>query len=272
MLRSLIKYTLSFILVALATGACSEKIQLELDDAETQIVIEAAVSNTIRNQIVRISMTSPYYDSLPVRPVQDAIVNIYDSTGSYDLVEVQPGIYITNFSFGGKSGLEYHLKVELGGEIYEASSIMPRVPTIDSIKFTQDENDTQLFRIGLFAQENPLPGDYYFWGVFKDMIYQTTNLSLLSYTSDELINGSYINGNNVQSVNARLGNRITLQMANIPKDYFNYCISVLQETVYNDGLFEAAPANIEGNISNGALGFFFAYSETFRTQIIKIEE
>lgn len=271
-MRSLLKHILSFILVVIATGACSEKIQLELDDGETQIVIEAAVSNTTSNQIVRISMTSPYYDSLPVRPVRNAKVNIYDDTRSYDLIEVQPGTYITNFSFGGKPGLEYRLKVEFEGEIYEASSTMPRVPAIDSIKFTPDEDDPQLFHIGLFAQENPLPGDFYFWGVFKDLIYQTTNLSLLSYTSDELINGSYINGNSVQSVKAGPGNRITLQMASIPKDYFNYCISVLQETVYNDGLFEAAPANIEGNISNGALGFFFTYSENFRTQVIKIEE
>ena len=271
-MKAFLRYTISFFLAAVVAGSCSEEIQLELDDGETRIVIEGAVSSTIRNQIVRISTTSPYYDSLPVRPVRNAQVNIFDDMSSYDLIEVQPGTYITNFSFGGKPGLEYRLKVEVGGEIYEASSTMTRVPAIDSLKFTPDVDNPQLFNIGLFAQENPLPGDFYFWGVFKDLIYQTTNLSLLSYTSDELINGSYINGNSVQSVNAGPGNRITLQMASIPKDYFNYCISVLQETVYNDGLFEAAPENIEGNISNGALGFFFTYSETFRTQIIKIEE
>lgn len=271
MLKLFSKYKIIVILTSLTICSCTEKIDLNLDEGATHIVIEAAISNSIRNQIVRISISSAYYDSLPVQPVSGAIVTVSDSSNIYSLVEIQSGIYASSFSFGGIPGQEYYLTVQANGELYEASSVMPRVPSIDSIQFTVDEEDSQLFHIGLFAQENPLPGDFYFWGVFKDQIYQTTNLTMLSFASDELINGSYINGNNVQSVSAKPGNRISLQMANIQKDYFNYCTSVLQETIYNDGIFEAAPANIKGNISNGALGFFFTYSEAFETRLIKIE-
>ena len=96
-MKEFLRYTISFFLAAVVAGSCSEEIQLELDDGETRIVIEGAVSSTIRNQIVRISTTSPYYDSLPVRPVRNAKVNIFDDASSYDLIEVQPGTYITNF-------------------------------------------------------------------------------------------------------------------------------------------------------------------------------
>ena len=266
------KISFILLLLTLSVYSCTEKIQLELDEGETHIVIEAAVSNSIRNQVVRITRSSPYYDSLPAQPVSGAIVTISDSSNIYNLVEIQSGVYVTSIIFGGIPGQQYELTVEIDGQYFEASSVMPRVPTIDSIRFIADDEDSQLFHIGLFAQENPLPGDFYFWGVFKDFIYQSNNITMLNYASDELINGSYFNGNSVQSVNSGLGNKITLQMASIPKDYFNYSVSVLKETVYNGGIFETAPANIQGNISNGALGFFFAYSETFKTQIIKIEE
>ena len=271
MSKSFQKYTIFSILISVTFCSCTEKINLELDEGEKHIVIEAAVSNSIRNQLVRISQSSAYYDSLPIQPFSGATVSITDSSNIYVFIEVQPGIYLSSVSFGGKPGQEFHLKVLADQLLYEASSIMPRVPSIDSIQFSADEEDSQLFHIGLFAQENPLPGDFYFWGVFKDQIYQTTNLTMLSFASDELINGSYFNGNNVQSASAKPGNRISLQMANIQKNYFDYCTSVLKETIYNDGVFETSPANIKGNISNGALGFFFTYAETLETRLIKIE-
>jgi hypothetical protein len=252
--------------------SCTEKIDLKLDEGVTKIVIEGTLSSTYRNQIVKISKTRPYYEAIPVEPVRDAIVTMSDSGNIYAFTQIRAGFYVSKISFAGVPNREYKMKIEIGNEVFEATSVMPRIPKIDSIQFYSDPEDAQLFHIGLFAQENPLPGDYYFWGVYKDYIYQTTNITQLKYMSDELINGSYFNGNKLQSVFAKPGNRITLQMGSITREYFNYSVAVLKETIYNDGIFKPAPANLEGNISNGALGFFVTYTETFKTQIIKIEQ
>ena len=265
------KYFILILIIPL-TWKCTEKIDLDLDEGETKIVIEAIVSSTFRNQIVKISKSTAYYDSTPIEPITGAIVTIQDSAFEYTFTQIRSGIYVSNISFAGIPGKEYKLKVETESRIYEATSTMPRMPTIDSIQFYVDDQDKQLFHIGLFALENPLPGDYYSWGVYKDYLNQTKNLTQLSYMSDELINGSYFNGNNVQVVNAKPGSRITLQMASISKEYYNFVVAVLKETVYNDGVFKPSPANIKGNISNGALGFFITYTETFKTKIIYIEE
>ncbi len=265
-----LKYiTFAFLLF---TWSCTEKIDLKLDEGETRIVIEATLSTTNRNQFVKISKTRPYYDSIPAEPVKDAVVTVTDSGKVYIFTQIRAGVYISKVSFAGEPNHEYRLKVETGNKVYEAVSVMPRMPEIDSIQFYKDSEDAQLFHIGIFAQENPLPGDYYFFGIYKDYIYQTTNITQLNYLSDELINGSYFNGNRLQNVYAKPGNRITLQMGSITREYFNYSVAVLKETIYNDGIFKPAPANLEGNISNGALGFFVTYAETFKTRIIKIEE
>ncbi|MCD6596554.1 MAG: DUF4249 family protein, partial [Bacteroidales bacterium] len=166
---------LIFILIIPLIWKCSEKIDLELDEGETKIVIEGVVSSTFRNQFVKISKTSAYYDSIPMEPVTGAIVTILDSDFEYTFTPIRSGLYVSTISFAGIPGKEYKLKVETENQIYEAISTMPRMPNIDSIQFYVDDQDKQLFHIGLFALENPLPGDYYSWGVYKDYLNQTTN-------------------------------------------------------------------------------------------------
>ncbi len=238
-----------------------------MDQITSTIVIEGAISNTMSNNIVKISSSQAYYDDSPPHKVEGALVSVEDSSSTYYFTETAPGIYFLGYLLASP-GQEYVMNVEIAGEVYTASTIMPRTPSIDSISFEVDDNDRSRFFVKLHAQENPLPGDYYFWGVYKDYIYQSDNITKLHYLSDILINGSYLDGLKVQNVEANRGNRISLQMASIPRDYYNYSIAILKETVYTTGPFKPAPASLKGNISNGALGFFYAYNEVLYTAII----
>ncbi|NOY38187.1 MAG: DUF4249 domain-containing protein [Chlorobi bacterium] len=251
-------------------GACTEKIDLQLDTGEPRIVIEGSISNRQQSQIVKITQSSGYFSTAQPVPVEGAIVTLSDSANQINLTETFSGIYLTPPFFAGVPGTEYTLTVETGGKIYTAHSVMPRPPVIDSINFSEDDVDPLLFHIRLYAPESPVPGDHYFFGVFREGIYQTDNLTKLIFATDKLINGRYIYGLPVQSVEASPGNRVTLQMAAIPKDFFDYSISVLRVTVYNDNPFEQAPANPPGNISGGALGFFYAFAEARKTRMIRI--
>lgn len=262
------KYILSlYIFLHVLLFSCTEKVDIPLDQIAPTIVIEGAISNTLTNHIVKISYSQAYYDDSRPDMVKNAIVSVEDSSFIHYFTEIEPGIYLSA-PFVASPGHEYVLNVESGNQVYTASSIMPRTPSIDSISFELDDSDHSQVFIKLYAQENPLPGDYYFWGVYKDFLYQSDNITKLYHLSDVLINGSYLNGLKVQSVKANLGNRISLQMASIPKDYYNYSIAILKETVYTTGPFKPAPASLTGNISNGALGFFYAYNEDLFTAIV----
>ncbi len=46
-------------------------------------------------------------------------------------------------------------------------------------------------------------------------------------------------------------------------DFYNYIIALQTETHISVPLFSGPPANLPGNISNGALGFFRAYSNSY---------
>ncbi len=247
--------------------SCTEKVDIPLDQNASTIVIEGAISNALTNHIVKISKSQAYYDDSRPPMVEGALVSVEDSSSIYYFTETQPGIYLSNF-LQSSPGQFYVLNVEIDGQVYTASTTMPRTPKIDSISFEVDDNDRNWVFIKMYGQENPLPGDYYFWGVYKDFSYQTDNITKLFHLSDVLINGSYLNGLKVQTIEAKHGNRIGLQMASIPRDYYNYSIAILKETVYTTGPFKPAPANLKGNISNGALGFFYAYNEDVYTAIV----
>jgi len=260
------------LLLIISFASCTEKVDLELDDQEPRLVIEAALSNTEGYQFIRVTRSSGYFDNQRAEPVSGAIISITDGSTTIDFRESSAGRYFSVDEVAGVPGNTYFLEVQVDGEIYTASSTMPRAPQIDSIKFELDDEDPKFYFVKLYAQEDPLPGDYYFWGVYIDNIYLTNSLLKLYFASDNLINGSYLNGLKVQVLEARLGNWVTLQMASITKEFYNYCIGIMRETLYTDDPFQAAPANIQGNISNGALGFFQAYAEDEFSDIISLED
>ena len=258
--------------IALALGglSCTERIELDLDTAEPILIIEGSVSNTAKPQIIRVSQTIGYFDARPPTPVEHATVTVSDTTGIYDFPEFEPGVYLSSGFLAGVPGREYTLTVETGGKVYTATSVMPYPPKVDSINFSQDPEDPLLYHIRLYAPESPTPGDHYLFGVYRESIYLSDNLTKKTFASDRLINGKYLYGLPVQTVEAKPGARITLQVASIPQEFFEYCLSILRVTVYNDNPFEQAPANVQGNISGHALGFFYTYAETETTKILRV--
>lgn len=256
--------------VVLANTACTEKIDLKLDTIDPQIIIEGSITNLQQPQVIRVSKTIGYFDAEAPAPVSKALVTVSDSSNTWDFPEFEPGVYLSSGFVQGIPGREYTLTVETEGKVYTARSVMPYPPTVDSIGFAQDPEDPLLFHIRLYAPESPTPGDHYFFGVYRESIYMSDNLTKKTFASDQLINGRYLYGLPVQTVEAKPGSRITLQVAAIPEDYFEYCLSILRVTVYNDNPFEQAPANVHGNISGDALGFFYTYAQTQTTRILRV--
>ena len=169
-------------------------------------------------------------------------------------------------------GRTYYMRAEVDGQVFEASSTMPRKPIIDSVKFEITEEDRSYYFALLYGLEHPLPGDHYYFGIYNEGVYLTNSLTKLYFASDKYINGQYLPGLEVQIFTARLGSWITLQMVSVPADYYKYCIDILRETLFTDDPFQAAPANILGNISNGALGFFYAAAEENYSAILSVDE
>lgn len=261
------KYLVICLLIFVTLNSCTEKIELDLDNTQPVIIIEGSISNYFDNYLVTITKSQDYWDFSKPEPVENAEIQIIAQQDTFHLFEVSEGVYSTG-SMRGLPGNTYTLVVNTDDRIFTAQSTMPSEPVIDSINFEPNKNEPGVFDVLLYAQEPP--GDnYYYWGLMKNRNLVTTSLDEFRFANDDLIDGNYLSGLKVHAIEAEPGSRVTLIMASIPEDYFNYCLSILKETKYSDSPFEPAPANPETNIKGGALGFFHTYAETRKTRIVR---
>ncbi|MFT5980547.1 MAG: hypothetical protein ACI898_001319, partial [Flavobacteriales bacterium] len=67
---------------------------------------------------------------------------------------------------------------------------------------------------------------------------------------------------------ATLGDTVFIEQYNIGEAAYDIFIGIMNETEWNGGLFDAPPANVETNLSNGALGYWGAAGVSTKSTII----
>ncbi len=279
-----------FILLAIPgififSSSCTERITIDLDNSYTRLVVYGEITNIPKIHSIKLTSSSDYYSNTYPAAVSGALVSIFDDKTEFVLHEnlKLPGVYETNSLFSGNSGKTYRLEIEnidinKDGvmESYSASSYMPPVAKIDSIRMSYMSNSfLSGWQILLYALDPPDRKDYYIFKVYKNGKLQSDSLSEYFFQSDELFNGKYTNGIVSQFLNDHKANEkvaggdtIMFELDGITKEYFNFLSEAQAEIFTKTPLFSGPSANVKSNISNNALGFFTAYS--LRRAVIKV--
>jgi len=104
--------------------SCEKVIDIDLNESEKQVVIEAKLSEGTQSFSVIISQTAPYFESQSPQSVDNAIVTLRDETGSALLIPFQQnGIYTSEVT--AISGRTYTLDVQIEDKIYTANTFLP---------------------------------------------------------------------------------------------------------------------------------------------------
>jgi len=279
------KQLLSIIVIAILASGCTEKVNIKLDPNFTRLVVDGSISTDTSAFIVNLTQTADYFYNAPIPRVGGATVSITDGTNSFPLTETQPGIsgvYKTASNFHGTIGNVYTINVGLaqpiaGGTSFSASCKLPDVPKLDSIhvELHPEMGRHGAWLIRLFAQEPGNEVNYYMFHWYRNHMLMTDSIDKVVISDDKYFNGSYINGLTAFRVGAdntwetpRISDTITLQMSGITKEYYNF-IGEVQSAGFNIPFFEGPPANVVGNISNNAVGFFGAYSNSYAKVVVK---
>lgn len=243
--------------------SCQEKIDLELNDDYQRLVVEAELTSEDTTQKVRLSKTASYFTEEETPRLSGATVYISDSVDTYNFSEVSPGLYESDVEFGGTPGGTYTLTIELQEPIdeqttYTATETMPVKLILDSITAEPLPNpfdglDTQVKGYG---QEPAQEGNHYMWDLYVNGEHITDTLSQKTFTDDALVNGSYIPGLPIFFYDGKAKDSIKVYTQSITKRYYEFLLAFIQEAQFGGGNFSGPPANIDGNISGGALGYF----------------
>lgn len=271
-----IKVTLFIVtILSITMFSCTERIEIELDESYTRLVVDGSITTDTMAHTVMLTSTSSYYYNQPAPPVTGAEVSITDGSLSFSLHETSPGVYRTASVVHGVPGKTYTLNIKLQNAIggysdYSASSKLNPVTPLDSVSllFHPDWSEQGIWEVKCYVLEPPSV-DFYRFMLYKDNILLTDTLNEWLVTDDLFFNGNYTNGlpiayldqgNSDQGL--RPGDTITAEVNSIEKEYFNFLVEAQTELFGSNPLFSGPPANVKGNMNNGAVGYFTAYSAT----------
>ena len=262
-----------FILLLAPLYSCTERIDISLDDSAVRLVVEGSITTDTMSHKILLSSTSGYFYNQPPQPVSGATVTVSDGENILDLTEVSPGVYQTAPSVHGIEGKTYTLNIKLNKQIggfsdYTASSKLYPVAKLDSVNllYHPDWSSAGIWEVKCFVQDPP-SADFYRFLISRNDTMITDTLDEWFVTDDRFFNGNYVNGITVgyldQSIKEQRlipGDSMLVEMNNTGEGYANFLWESQSEIIGSYPLFTGPPANIKGNISNGAIGFFAAYS------------
>ncbi|MCF8390451.1 MAG: DUF4249 domain-containing protein [Bacteroidales bacterium] len=273
------RYSLLIILILILTvfSSCTEKIDIELDSSTARLVVYGEITTDTCAHRISLKKSADYYLNEPAQGISGARVEVRYADSSLLFTEkpVGTGNYYSPDDFFGMAGITYSLlisgvDIDLDGvdEDYSASSFLPTVNPLDSIGLKHTAvHFFSGWEVMVYAWDPLDVRNFYSFKVWLNGELQTDTLSEYVVQNDDFFNGSYTNGITSQFLDdsksaekAFPGDTVIFEINGITEEYYNFINEARTETFMRAPLFSGPPANITTNISNGALGFFTAYS------------
>lgn len=263
--------------------ACTERIDIDVDQQKyARLVVEGEFSTDTAVHRVVLASTEDYFSNEIPPAVTNAIVKISNDEEEFILTETpaNSGVYLTEPEVFGKINTSYTLEIELEEEIggtkfYEATSEIYPINPLDSIglKFHEDWGEEGFWEVQCYVWDPPTT-DYYMFHIYRNGVLVNDTIDQVFVVDDILYNGNYTNGIGVgfldqsnESEKLLPGDEVTLRVARITEEYTNYLWQLQEQVSYQSPLFSGPPANVEGNISDGAFGAFGAFSSSYASKI-----
>ncbi len=269
--------------------SCRETIEWKLPDAPPRLVVQGEITNEFKQHFIALTKTQEYYDQNEPAPVTGASVVVSDGQTSYEMIELYPdylpGLYLSEVSFQGVPGLTYQLSISLQDELdgernYTSEMQLMPVFEVENLQYTlHDPPQTSIFnyesRVYFSVEmqnEPPGEGDFYLLKVIKNGTLLTDELETSLVWDDKWFEGK----TEIQTgdfgffepINA--GDTLVLEVRSIDQDYYDFVNNVKLEVASKDPFgFVGSPANIEGNISNGAMGYFLCTAVVRDTVVVE---
>lgn len=130
----------SIIIATLIVYGCEQIVDVKVNDSDPYLVVDGWLTHTPGDQVIRLTLTQPYYDNTFAEGVSNATVKVTDSDGNlFDFESDGEGNYIwTSADTFGVVGRSYDLEIIWNGNTYTATSSLNRGTTVDSIRYTYE--------------------------------------------------------------------------------------------------------------------------------------
>lgn len=256
-----IKYFFGLFALLLVFTSCEDVIQLDLEEKESQLVIEANLNTTNQSAEVSISNSNGFYDDTNFEREDEAIITLTTPSEIYILEAQGNGKYtVQGVSTNPEELIE--IEIELEGKVYTTSSMVPHpVPLIalNSVEFEfpfglGSDSGEQTFQISASWVDPLESNDYYRFRSFIDDEYQS---QLYDLGNDKGREGTEIN------VPVRMpfekNDNVRIELLSTSQSYFDYFFEISSQQ--SQGFNSGNPFNPKGNFNEeNVLGYFGIYT------------
>ncbi len=278
----------------LLLGSCTERIDIDVDNAVPQVVITGRITTDTTVHTVTVAQTIRYFGIEAPKTFSSATVTINDAL----LQSLGNGVYGTDPGFYGEPGKKYQLKVELDvnddghTSYYTAEAVMPPMHRLDSIYLRplipdmDTINNPHWVIIANFMDVKDVP-NLFGGGLWINEVNFSNYLRryFLNFNDEMAGDGQYIrfplvpefilrkdmNRNDEEDFPLYTGDTITVELSMLDKPYFDYLRAAKTEISGSNPVFAGPPANVPSNIQGGALGIFGAYTVSRQSLVLKRE-
>ncbi|GAA4330932.1 DUF4249 domain-containing protein [Flaviaesturariibacter amylovorans] len=281
---------------AFALAGCERDIDIELDNVEPKLVVEATIENG-EAPVVILTRSLNYFSTLSLDQVLNnfvhgAAIDISTGTRTHRLKEYTFAVGPYNLSYystdssnlataiTGTLNTSYNLRIETEGRIYTATTTIPNITKrIDSMWWRPNPRDSSEGKVQLMIRTTDPRGygDYgRYWtrkneeefrpgrnSVFDDLVVDGTTYEIP--VSPGVERGDQRVGWEERVF--RRGDTITLKLANIDKATFDFW-RTMEYTYSTVGNPFSSPIKVLSNVKPDALGYFGGYASQYRTLIV----
>lgn len=241
--------------------SCEKVIDVPLNEADQQIVVEAVGRSFVGESYVILSKTGTVYDDSGFEKLTGAVVTITDKDGIVTLFAedpLNPGKYLSP-TFQTVPLNQYSLKVNLtDGSELTSTSTTKSLATIDSLNFIQQNGG-----FGGVTTDTTFLVFYH----FKDILGEENFYRVRAWVNGERDDNYYL-GNDLlgDGVPTRaplfatsVSSKDTVLVELLSMDEATYTYLTTLSSNVSQGAFSASPGNPVSNV-NGAIGYFGTYS------------
>lgn len=267
----ILKYLL-FLVVFIGIYSCVDVVDVDVPTAEPKLVIEASIDwekgTSGENQMIKLSMLTPYFDANDNDPVLGGSVKLtHNNSGEvFNFIDQKNGEYLCH-SFKPFLEEEYTLEVIVNGKTYKATEVLKGVEEIHKVEQSVEKgNSTDDIEVVIHYNDIVNVENYQLVKFLKigDLLPQFIPIK------DEYVDGNELDvyfepiddADTDIEEQLKVGDMVEYKLLGISKRYFNY-MQILQNQLGNEGgIFGSTPVPLKGNcvnIQNSkdlALGYF----------------
>jgi len=282
--RNLI-YLTAFIFLAFIQTACEDIIEVDVEQKQKKLVVDAFIDNQLQTQTIRLTESIPFFD-LPGTepPVTTATVVLADTgTGKiFPFIHDSMGYYRWNPNeLSGDTltvGSSYALFIiENGDTVVGVTKLYPTADRIDSLRTIPTKGNGPPFidtgrYCEIFAYDLPGIGNHYWLKTFRNdtLLSDINNLNIaqdMGNNSNGQDGDLFIYPVRFSQLNEFLrpyvdGEKVRVEIHSISREAYYWFQLIVNES-NNGGLFATPPVNIMSNLfylnqnpKRGIAGFF----------------